>query len=611
MSRPKVPRIRRWAALTLAAAAMAACADNSLTDGGNANGEHPPTSPAPAIHAPSFSVTGTEETFTQTISSGSRFGQYTDQDFGWTHTFPLWNTPGLIITSAKLIVQAYDVDAEPAHGYNGEYDAVTIDGMALNPGYLQGSNSVWSTTTFDIPVETITDDGVLNTFLNIDIHNTRLWLTQLSSSELVITYSIGPVNGAPYAPTLSGTPSGNVEKNQDMTVNVTGPTPADPDGDAVTYEYRWFLDTGTGGFLDPSIHGRGTFTTNTVPSSATQLGDHWRVQVTPRDANGAIGPQAIFTFGAVVPVSDVTPPEITPTVTGTAGTNGWYTSDVHVTWAVTDAQSAITNKTGCDDVTIDQNTAGQTITCTATSTGGTASQHVTIKRDATAPTITGSATGPSSNGWFTGDVSISFTASDDISSVSSTAGCAASQITDTPGATFPCTVTNDAGLSASASVSVKRDATNPLVAIVGNAGTYTAEQTVNITCSISDAMSGVASQSCNGASGDAFSLGLGTHALSASATDAAGNTASATGSYTVNATFGSTCALVQRWLTKPALGNAFCQELDNAAAAAARGQSNASDNVLDAFINHVQAQTGKSLSEAHAAVLITLANALK
>jgi hypothetical protein len=82
-----------------------------------------------------------------------------------------------------------------------------------------------------------------------------------------------------------------------------------------------------------------------------------------------------------------TPPTITPSVSGTLGTNGWYTSNVTVSWSVTAAQT-ITNQSGCGTTTISTDTGGLTLTCSATSAGGTASQSVTIKRDTTAPKFT-------------------------------------------------------------------------------------------------------------------------------------------------------------------------------------------------------------------------------
>src|SRR6185503_7124478 len=38
-------------------------------------------------------------------------------------------------------------------------------------------------------------------------------------------------------------------------------------------------------------------------------------------------------------ITDTTAPVITPTVTGTSGSNGWYTSNVSVSWAVSDPES--------------------------------------------------------------------------------------------------------------------------------------------------------------------------------------------------------------------------------------------------------------------------------
>lgn len=84
---------------------------------------------------------------------------------------------------------------------------------------------------------------------------------------------------------------------------------------------------------------------------------------------------------------DTTAPVITPIVTGTLGDNGWYTSDVQVSWTVTDPETAIVSSSGCGPTTVGADTAGTVITCSATSVGGAASQSVTIKRDATAPQV--------------------------------------------------------------------------------------------------------------------------------------------------------------------------------------------------------------------------------
>jgi hypothetical protein len=84
---------------------------------------------------------------------------------------------------------------------------------------------------------------------------------------------------------------------------------------------------------------------------------------------------------------DYSPPTITPTVSGTLGSNGWYVSDVSVTWAVNDAESDVTATEGCDAVTIVEDSVGTTITCQATSQGGTATRSVVVQRDTTPPTV--------------------------------------------------------------------------------------------------------------------------------------------------------------------------------------------------------------------------------
>ena len=85
--------------------------------------------------------------------------------------------------------------------------------------------------------------------------------------------------------------------------------------------------------------------------------------------------------------TDTTPPVIAFTVTGTLGSNGWYRSNVGVAWTKTDAQSAILTSSGCGPTTIATDTAGTTLTCSATSAGGNAMQSATIKRDATLPSL--------------------------------------------------------------------------------------------------------------------------------------------------------------------------------------------------------------------------------
>jgi microsomal dipeptidase-like Zn-dependent dipeptidase len=107
------------------------------------------------------------------------------------------------------------------------------------------------------------------------------------------------------------------------------------------------------------------------------------------------------------------PPSITPVITGTQGTGGWYTSDVTLTWNVQAAFGTPT-KVGCDTSTVTADTSGVTFTCTATNgTGESSTSSVTIKRDSTPPTFTATRTTPApASGWTNQSVVIHFTASD-------------------------------------------------------------------------------------------------------------------------------------------------------------------------------------------------------
>ena len=195
-------------------------------------------------------------------------------------------------------------------------------------------------------------------------------------------------------------------------------------------------------------------------------------------------------------VIDDTPPTISAAISGTLGTDGWYTSDVAITWSVEDLESSVTEQIGCDAVAVNEDTAGSTFTCTASSLGGTTEQSVTIKRDATAPLLTGAASGTvGAGGWFTSDVLIEWNATDNVSGVGSTEQCASFGSADGEGIEIHCTVTNGAGLEGHAVVTYDRDASAPTVVgavsgRLGENGWYTSD--VEIEWRTADNLSGIA-----------------------------------------------------------------------------------------------------------------------
>ena len=186
------------------------------------------------------------------------------------------------------------------------------------------------------------------------------------------------------------------------------------------------------------------------------------------------------------PPADDTPPTVTPDILGTLGDNGWYTSDVTVSWIVTDPDSAIIS-TACAPTSLSTESASTAVSCSATSTGGTTSNSVTIKLDKTGPSAELAVTAgtPGSNGWYTSNVTVGTSGTDDISGPVT---CTDDQFqgAETQGNEFHGSCTNDAGLSTDAApVTVKLDKTGPTASLAVTAGTpgsngwYTSDVTVS------------------------------------------------------------------------------------------------------------------------------------
>jgi hypothetical protein len=254
--------------------------------------------------------------------------------------------------------------------------------------------------------------------------------------------------------------------------------------------------------------------------------------------------QAIYNAGSAgkckggVP-SDSTPPVIVPTVNGTLGKNGWYVSDVAVSWTVTDAESTVTSTTGCGAASVTSDTAGTTLTCSATSAGGTSSVSVTIKRDATAPTATASA-GPPANqyGWRKQNVTVTFSGTD---ALSGGVTCDPPVVLSSQGANQSVSgscydAAGNPSLPATVS-GVNIDKTPPTASITSpqNGASYSRNQVVNASFSCADALSGPASCSGTVPLGDPIDTTKKAKnaKFTVTATDKAGNTTRQTVTYEV------------------------------------------------------------------------------
>ena len=154
------------------------------------------------------------------------------------------------------------------------------------------------------------------------------------------------------------------------------------------------------------------------------------------------------------------------------------------------------------------------------------------------------------------------------------------------------------------------DVTPPTIAYSTHPADYTVDMHVSITCTASDAESGLASNTCAPIEGDAYVFGLGSDTYSATATDNAGNTASASTTFTVSVTFASLTNLTRRFVTNKGVADDLASDLAEAQQARANGKTKQADAKLKDYRATLQAQTGKSITAERAAILIGLSQAV-
>ena len=320
---------------------------------------------------------------------------------------------------------------------------------------------------------------------------------------------------------------------------------------------------------------------------------------------GARSGNGLITVTYTLPVVDDTSPVVTPQITGTLGTNGWYTSDVGISWDVQDPDSPVTSTSGCGPVSLTAETSGTNVQCQATSAGGTSIALLTIKIDKTdptlAPTVTpnpvtqgqaateaanaqdalsgiasqscpeadtssvglgiivctatdnagNSALGQVSytvvdgtspqitpnvsgtlgdNNWYTSDVNVTWTVTDPDSQITSTSGCGPTPLTaETTGTNVQCQATSGGGSTISL-LTIKIDKTDPTLAPTVTPNPVAQGETATAAANATDAISSIASQGC----GTPSTATLGPATVDCTATDNAGNTATAQVSYTVS-----------------------------------------------------------------------------
>jgi hypothetical protein len=310
-----------------------------------------------------------------------------------------------------------------------------------------------------------------------------------------------------------------VQNFQDNCVNTPNADQADDDND------------GVGNACDPDVDGDGVNNdadncpTTANPNQADADGDGVGTACDP----------------------DETPPDIDYTLNPTDpdGSSGWYTGNVTLTWSVTDPESDAVIDEGCVDQNIAADQPETTYSCSASSGGGSAGPvNVSIKRDGTAPEVTlGGASGTAgTGGWYTSAVTQTFNASDspsgladpdqDPSFTQSSGTAEGEHVTISSGSVSDNAGNSNHGIDSN---EFKIDLSNPTnVQFSGGPAAGSSPFFGSVpaapTCTADDAVSGLKDCVVTG-----YSTEVGSHTMTATATDNAGRTATATRQYTVKA----------------------------------------------------------------------------
>jgi hypothetical protein len=307
------------------------------------------------------------------------------------------------------------------------------------------------------------------------------------------------------APTHSPTANANGWNNADVTVT-----------------WNWTDNTG----------GSGIDSANCTTSSTSSGEGTIALSATCKDLAGNTG-SASYTV-----MVDKTAPSISATPNPIANGFGWNNTDVTVSYSCTDGGSGVdaaASSLGDDVLSISGTATG---TCVDMA-GNSANASYTAQIDKVKPVITGSVSpATNANGWNNTDVAVSFSCTDSGGSgidVNTVAGATLTGEDAGQSVANTGTCTDKAGNTAdSVTVSgINIDKTAPSVALVGgpvNGGVYYfGFVPAGPTCSATDALSGL-DGTC---SVSGYGTGLGSHTVSASATDKAGNSGGTSATYTV------------------------------------------------------------------------------
>jgi hypothetical protein len=333
-------------------------------------------------------------------------------------------------------------------------------------------------------------------------------------------------------------------------------------------------------------------------------------------------------------IVDNTAPVSAIALSGTAGTNGWFRSNVQVILSATD------NPGGSGVQKIEYgfsytpwipftgpwivynnpftiSAEGHTyLEFRSTDNAGNIepNQSQVIRIDTVAPEISGSISppAPNLNGWYNTNVTVGFSATDFQSGIASLIPMETTLTNEGAGQSVTGTVIDNAGNSTSLTMgNINIDKTAPILTLVSPQATaYTRSSSLTVAWTAMDNLSGIQTTSAaldnqpvaNGQEIDLYTLSLGPHTVTLQAKDKADNISNLSVTFNVTADVNSLLDTTNHvydlgWIEKKGVYTSLTSSLKAAQASMARNQLNAARNQLMAFLNKLEAQKGKAINQ--------------
>ena len=344
-----------------------------------------------------------------------------------------------------LGVTSASVSDRAGNSRSGSVSGINIDRKA--PNTTATAPADWNNT--DVTVQLNASDalsGVKHTYYRLNGGASQTGTSVAINSEGSHTLEYWSVDRA-----------GNEEtrKTVEVKIDKTDPT-INHSQDPAANANGWNNSAVTVTFVCNDNEGGSGIKSCTAPQTVAGEGANQQVTGTAVDNAGNTA-----TDPAMVSI-DTTPPTISAATDRDANGNGWYKDDVTVGFTCVDALSGIDT---CPQPATLGEGANQSVSGTATDAAGNSASanRSGINVDKTSPTLTGAAQGSPTNGWYSGDVTVTWTCSDAGSGIDG--GCPADSTVNGEGddLRIGASVSDRAGNSTNATVGgIKIDRTAPV-----------------------------------------------------------------------------------------------------------------------------------------------------